>query len=56
MSRTIVTWIDGYSNCGTRIKTAPIKEALAQFQALYPERKYQLTRHNGLWFIEGEGK
>ena len=52
----ITAWIDGYSNCGTKIKTESIKVALARFQALYPERQYQLTRQGGLWFIEGETK
>ena len=48
-------WIDGYSNSGTRIKTAAIKSALQQFQQKYPERNYQLVTREGKWFIaEGE--
>lgn len=45
-------WIDGYSNSGTKIKTAAIKAALKQFQEKYPERNYQLSQREGLWFIE----
>ena len=45
-------WIDGYSNCGTKIQTAAIKSALKQFQIKYPERNYHLVIKNRLWFIE----
>jgi hypothetical protein len=45
-------WIDGYSNCGTRIKTAAIKSALQQFQQKYPERNYELQKSGGFWFIK----
>jgi hypothetical protein len=44
-------WIDGYSNSGTRIKTAAIKLALQQFQEKYPEKNYELLQREGLWFI-----
>lgn len=44
-------WIDGYSNCGTKIKTAAIKSALKQFQEKYPEQNYELLLNKGLWFI-----
>jgi hypothetical protein len=44
-------WIDGYSNCGTKIKTHAIKSALRKFQAKYPERDYDLIQHKGLWYI-----
>jgi len=47
----IELWIDGYSNSGTRIKTAPLKAGLVRFQQLYPERGYELARRDGLWFI-----
>jgi hypothetical protein len=44
-------WIDGYSNCGTKIKTAAIKTALKQFQEKYPNQNYELLQSEGLWFI-----
>ena len=47
----IELWIDGYSNCGTSIKTAPLKASLARLQQQYPERGYELARRDGLWFI-----
>jgi hypothetical protein len=48
-------WINGYSNCGTKIKTAAIKNELQRLQAQYPERNYQLVLQDRLWFIaEGE--
>ena len=45
-------WIDGYSNCGTRIKTAAIKSELQQLQQKYPERNYELQKSGGFWFIK----
>lgn len=47
----IERWIDGYSNCGTKVKTAAIKQELASLQARHPEKNYELTRENGLWYI-----
>jgi hypothetical protein len=47
----IELWIDGYSNSGTSIKTAPLKASLARLQQQYPDRGYDLVRHAGLWFI-----
>jgi hypothetical protein len=49
--------INGYSNCGTKIKTAAIKQELQRLQTQHPERNYQLVRQDRLWFIaEGEAK
>jgi hypothetical protein len=48
---TIVFWIDGYSNSGSKIKTASLKNQLALLQARYPEKNYYLTRANRRWFI-----
>jgi hypothetical protein len=48
-------WIDGYSNAGSKIKTAQLKYRLTKFQEQYPERNYQLVTREGKWFIaEGE--
>lgn len=53
----IERWIDGYSNCGTKVKTAAIKQELASLQARYPGKNYELTRENGLWYLsENEEK
>jgi hypothetical protein len=48
---TIVFWIDGYSNSGSKIKTASLKNQLALLQARYPEKNYYLRRANRRWFI-----
>jgi hypothetical protein len=54
---TINFWINGYSNCGTKIKTASLKAELKRLQENHPERNYQLVRQGRLWFIaEGEAK
>jgi len=37
-------WIDGYSNCGVKIKTDWLKADLVKFQTKYPERGYELQR------------
>ena len=52
----LLPWLDGYSNCGTKIKTASIKQALADFQKKYPEKQYTLQRQQGLWYIVSEAK
>jgi hypothetical protein len=52
----IELWIDGFSNSGTKIKTASIKKALEDFQIKYPERKYIIQRLNGFWYITREAK
>jgi len=52
---TIVFWIDGYSNAGSKIKTASLKNQLALLQERYPEKNYYLVRTNRRWFI-AEGK
>lgn len=44
-------WIDHYSNCGTKIKTASIKAELKKLQEKYPEKNYELIRTKRLWFI-----
>jgi hypothetical protein len=49
-------WIDGFSNSGTKIKTASIKQALKDFQEKYPERKYTIQRLKGFWYITSEAK
>jgi hypothetical protein len=51
----IQEWINGYSNCGTKIQTAAIKNELQRLQEQHPERNYQLVRQDRLWFI-AEGK
>jgi hypothetical protein len=48
-------WINGYSNCGTKIKTAAIKQELQRLQTQHPERNYQLVRQDRLWFIAEGG-
>jgi hypothetical protein len=50
MQFIIEEWIDGYSNCGTKIQTAAIKN---QVNALNKNSNnyYQLMRTNNLWFI-----
>jgi hypothetical protein len=51
----IELWVDGYSNSGTKIKTSAIKAELLRLQVRYPERKYELTRQGGLWYLaEGD--
>jgi hypothetical protein len=52
----IQLWIDGYSNAGSKIKTAGLKNQLVQFQKQYPEKNYQLVRRGGKWFIAEEEK
>ena len=51
----IEQWIDGYSNCGTKVKTASIKAELALLQARYPERKYELIFTDRKWYLAEKG-
>lgn len=46
----IEQWIGGYSNCGTKIKTAAIKNQLNLLNKT-SQNYYQLVCTNGLWFI-----
>lgn len=50
----IEQWIDGYSNCGTKIKTIGAKNALKQLQEKYPEKNYNFSWKwkEQLWYIE----
>lgn len=48
---TIIFWIDGYSNIGSKIKTASLKNQLVLLQKRYPEKNYHLVRANRRWFI-----
>lgn len=51
MSRIVIDeWIDGYSNCGTKIKTAAIKSKLYKLNET-SQFDFQLVSRNGLWFI-----
>jgi hypothetical protein len=46
----IKQWINGYSNCGTKIKTAAIKKQVNWLNN-NTSQYYELIRNNGLWFI-----
>jgi len=52
----LLPFIDGYSNCGTKIKTSAIKNAVLRFQEKYPDREFKLQRYQGLWYIVSEAK
>lgn len=52
----IELWIDGYSNCGVKIRTNALKASLIEFQNKYPERRYELKRVKGLWYISQGAK
>ena len=52
----LLPWLHGYANCGTKIKTSAIKNALLRFQEKYPEQGFKLQRHQGLWYIVSEAK
>jgi hypothetical protein len=46
----IKQWINGYSNCGTKIKTAAIKKQVDWLNN-NTSQYYELIRNNGLWLI-----
>lgn len=50
----IEEWIGGYSNCGTKIKTAAIKNQVDVLNRTC-QNEYQLVRRSGLWFIAKAG-